>query len=453
MAERSLRHVVLGLLGILGLGAAALASHDTSSPAGFFTVTSLLIGGMYGAAALLLGWFAVRRGSARHLVLTITFGFTAGAYLLLAADPAGASAPWMWATAHIVLPIGLIVALLGGPKFLQAAFAPAETRVRGTLIAGGYIAAILAIMYFGANSGKLPTLKDPTQLVGLGLIVVALSAGAVGLGLRRGRREDLESWLTVVAAANLVDGALTIGATHGATVGALVARIVALIASLAMLRAVLQDAGRLWTKLGADRFAPLDDAAGLLDEREVLVQARLMMPKSATAEPLTIVMFAIDGVEEIFEQHGHLTGDRVRVEIGRRLRATLRDADVVGQRADESFLVLLPETDFDGARIAVDRVLEIVREKAISGVRDSVEATLSAGVAVAAADDDLERVLGAAAAALENARSAGGNRLVILAASADSDAPPGEAPEQAAPQAVAPGEAPAGPDPSLPVAA
>src|SRR5207342_1481203 len=106
------------------------------------------------------------------------------------------------------------------------------------------------ILYFGANSAKLPALKDPTQVLWLGAVVVVLSAGAVGLGLRRGRREDLESWLTVVAAANLVDGALMIGATHVGTVGALVARIVALIASLAMLRAVLQDAGRLWAKLG-----------------------------------------------------------------------------------------------------------------------------------------------------------------------------------------------------------
>jgi diguanylate cyclase (GGDEF)-like protein len=178
-----------------------------------------------------------------------------------------------------------------------------------------------------------------------------------------------------------------------------------------------------------------------------------MMPKGPTAAPLTIVMFAIDGVETIFEEHGHLTGDRVCAEVGRRLRATLRDADVVGQRADESFLVALPETDFDGARIAADRVLDSVRSKPISGVRDSVEATVSAGVAVAMGDDDLERVLGAAAAALENARSAGGDRLVILAASADSQAPPGEDPALDAPHLAAPGEPPAAPDPSLPVAA
>ena len=139
-----------------------------------------------------------------------------------------------------------------------------------------------------------------------------------------------------------------------------------------------------------------------------------------------MVIVAIDGVDDIYDQFGHLTGDRVTGEISRRLRSTLRDADVVGQRGDEAYIVLLPETDVDGARIAVDRVLESIRAKAISGVRDSVPVTASAGVAVAQADDDLERVLGAAAAALDGARNAGGDRLLILAAPTDSHAPPGE---------------------------
>jgi diguanylate cyclase (GGDEF)-like protein len=455
MDERSLRHVVLGVFGVLGLGAAALASHDVSAPAGFFTVTGLAIAFMYGTAAFLLGWFAIRRGSARHVILSLTLAVTAGAYLLLSARPHAAGATYMWAVAHIVLPIGLIGALLGGPKALRTAFTEPSTRLRATAIAGGYIVALLAILYFAPIRGRLPLLKDPTQVVPLALLVVVISAAAVGLGLRRGRREDLESWLTVVAAANLVDAALMIGAKDGGTVGVLVARIVALIASLAMLRAVMQDAGRLWAKMGSARFAPLEEATGVLDEREVLTQARHLMPKGPTAAPLTIVLFAIDGVQDIYDQYGHLTGDRVVAEVARRLHTTLRDADVVGQRADESFLVLLPETDVDGARIAVDRALEIVRTKAISGVRDSVEVTCAAGVAEARGGDDLERVLGAAAAALEGARSAGGNRLLILAATSDSPARPGSeevAASLAEPSVAAvPDVSPA--DPQVPVAA
>ena len=233
MDERSIRHVVLGLLGVLGLGAAALASHSVKSPTGFFVVSGIVIAVMYGAAAVMLGWFSVRRGSARHLILAITFAMTAGAYALLSVAPHGASATWMWATAHIALPVGIVLALLGGPKILREAFAPPSTRVRGTAIAAGYVAALLAILHLAPQHGKLLVLHDPTDLVPLGLLVVVISAVAVGLGLRRGRREDLESWLTVVAAANLVDGALMMGAMKPGTIGELVARVVAMVASLA----------------------------------------------------------------------------------------------------------------------------------------------------------------------------------------------------------------------------
>jgi diguanylate cyclase (GGDEF)-like protein len=452
MDERSLRHAVLGLLGVMGLGAAALASHSISAPAGFFTVTGVAITAMYAVAGLMVGWFAVRRGSARHLILAIAFAFTAGAVALQSVHPHGLSAPWMWATAHVVLPVGIILALLGGPKPLRDAFAVPSTRVRGAMIAAGYVAALLAILYLAPLRGKLPTLHDPTTMVPLGLIVVAISGAAVVIGLRRGRREDLESWLTVVAAATLVDGALTLGARHPGTIGELMARAISLVASLAMLRAVMQDAGRLWTKLGlAGRFAPLDDSLGVLDELEVLEQAHALMPSTAGGPALSIVVLAIDGVDDIYEQFGHLTGDRLTGEVGRRMRTTLRDADVVGQRADEAFILLLPETDAVGARIAVDRVLECIRSKPVSGVRDSVSATASAGVAQAHRDDDLDRVLAAASAALDGARNAGGDRMLILASDVDSLAPPPGAelgPELAA-QAQAPPPAPA----SLPVAA
>ncbi len=428
MDERSLRHVVLGLLGVLGLGAAVLASHPVSPPAGFLGVTGAAIAGTYLVAALLLGWFSVRRGSARHLVLSITFALTAGAFALLTLHPHGASAPWMWVTAHVALPIGIVLSLLGGPRILREAFAPPSTRVRGAAIAAGYAVGVLAVIYLGALRGRLPALDDPTTVAPLGLGVAVISAVAVGIGLRRGRREDLESWLTVVAAANLLSGALVVGAGEPGTLGEMMARIVTLLAGLAMLRAVMQDAGRLWNKLGfAGRFAPLVEE--VLDEHEVLARARLMMPATATATAavasLSVVIVAIDGVDDIYDQFGHLTGGRVTAEIGRRLRSALRDADVIGQRGDEAFIVLLPETDTDGARIAVERALESIRSKSISGVRDSVPVTASAGVAEAQGDDDLEHVLGAAATALERARNAGGDRLVISAAPSDSHAPPG----------------------------
>ena len=45
-----------------------------------------------------------------------------------------------------------------------------------------------------------------------------------------------------------------------------------------------------------------------------------------------------------------------------RLQAVLRDADVLARWDDEELLVLLPETDQDGAEAAAERLREAVRE-------------------------------------------------------------------------------------------
>ena len=56
-----------------------------------------------------------------------------------------------------------------------------------------------------------------------------------------------------------------------------------------------------------------------------------------------------------------LPADRVAAAIPR-LQSALRDADVLARWDDEELLVLLPETDQDGAEAAAERLRESVRE-------------------------------------------------------------------------------------------
>jgi hypothetical protein len=56
-----------------------------------------------------------------------------------------------------------------------------------------------------------------------------------------------------------------------------------------------------------------------------------------------------------------MPGDRVPAAIPR-LQSALRDADVLARWDDEELLVLLPETDQEGAEFAAERLRDAVRE-------------------------------------------------------------------------------------------
>lgn len=97
---------------------------------------------------------------------------------------------------------------------------------------------------------------------------------------------------------------------------------------------------------------------------------------------LSLALVDIDRFRRVNETHGHRTGDRVLVEVTRRLREQARASDVLGRVGGEEIAWLMPETGAMEAWQAVDRA-----RQAISGTPlERVGAvTVSAGVC------DLER--------------------------------------------------------------
>jgi diguanylate cyclase (GGDEF)-like protein len=70
--------------------------------------------------------------------------------------------------------------------------------------------------------------------------------------------------------------------------------------------------------------------------------------------PFSLVYFDCDNFKVVNDTHGHQAGDAVLAEVGRLLRSELRAADAAGRLGGDEFAVLLPETDADSARRAVE---------------------------------------------------------------------------------------------------
>ncbi len=110
-----------------------------------------------------------------------------------------------------------------------------------------------------------------------------------------------------------------------------------------------------------------------------------------------VIAVDLDGFKPVNDEHGHLVGDKVLRELARRMRAELRDTDVVARTGGDEFVVLVPDAAVADA--VADRIRDLsarpfevvegvsIRISASVGVAEIIDGGLNA--AVAKADDAL----------------------------------------------------------------
>ncbi len=141
------------------------------------------------------------------------------------------------------------------------------------------------------------------------------------------------------------------------------------LAAIAVGVLMLALAGALLLRLRQTGQALTEDNALLRtqSERDVLTGLanrrhlqRLMQPDGA-GEPLpfegSLLLIDLDHFKRVNDEHGHAAGDAVLVEVARRLRATLRDEDLVVRWGGEEFLVVARGLSQDQAQTLAQRLL------------------------------------------------------------------------------------------------
>lgn len=121
---------------------------------------------------------------------------------------------------------------------------------------------------------------------------------------------------------------------------------------------------------------------------------------------LSLLMLDLDHFKAINDNFGHQTGDQVLIEFAQRLQSVLRKPAMLGRYGGEEFMVLLPETNPNEARLVAQRILKITASRsALPHYTTSIGlATFQHG-----ADDTLQALIGRADAALYRAKHQGRN--------------------------------------------
>ena len=384
-------------------------------------------------AALLTTQF-LGRGSSQLLGLGAAYlaaGLLAAVHLLVLPGAlthdglfaGGDQAPaWLWAIGHGGLPLGLAIALWGGPLSARRRLAgPTARRGRAVVLAYSFVAAIvagLAWLVIGLGTA-LPTVTNGDRLSTLGLIgaatVLALDLLALVVVARRGRRNAIERRLLLVVVCVLAATALTFASLSRDTVGGYSSSVLDLAASALLLSLLLGGMLRLGVLGGAAdaRAGAVDALTGVRTRAATLVAAEHLHRTSPPGAPLGLALIDVDGLKAIGDEHGQLAADAVLMSVAGRLRTLLRDRDVLGRAGEEGFLILLPDTDADGVTLAVDRAVDGIREQKVGTWAFDVRTTASGGIAmVGAGDQAIAEALAAADLALNQAKAHGRDQVV-----------------------------------------
>src|ERR1700753_2010782 len=129
------------------------------------------------------------------------------------------------------------------------------------------------------------------------------------------------------------------------------------------------------------RSTSTDSLTGLPNRRAIADTIRRMVAQTTrTMRPLAALMCDLDHFKQINDQYGHGRGDDVLAAVGAAITSSIRVSDFAGRFGGEEFLVLLPDTDSNGAIALAEKIRAAVASIRVPTVERVI--TLSVGIAV-----------------------------------------------------------------------
>jgi diguanylate cyclase (GGDEF)-like protein len=161
-------------------------------------------------------------------------------------------------------------------------------------------------------------------------------------------------------------------------------------------------------------LATSDELTGQHNRRHFYALAGALVDAAARgSRDLAAVMLDIDKFKSINDTYGHGVGDEVIRAVAARIRAGIRQSDVLGRYGGEEFAVVLPD-HLGLADELAERMRCAVGDEPIPTQAGPISVTISVGLAhLDASDAGLDQLLARADHALYRAKESGRNRVVV----------------------------------------
>jgi diguanylate cyclase (GGDEF)-like protein len=133
----------------------------------------------------------------------------------------------------------------------------------------------------------------------------------------------------------------------------------------------------------------------------------------------SLVIFDIDHFKRVNDTYGHPAGDAVIRRVAELTRQHMRSTDIAGRYGGEEFVVLLPDTDLQGAVTFAERLRLAVQETSVVHAEQPLSFTISLGIALLSANscESHGQLVERADQALYQSKEGGRNRVSVFQSS------------------------------------
>ncbi len=170
----------------------------------------------------------------------------------------------------------------------------------------------------------------------------------------------------------------------------------------------------------AQKHSLTDSLTGLFNRRffDNALQTEFSRYKRSGSQ-LSLIMLDVDHFKKYNDYYGHLNGDKCLQKIAEALKTKVkRGTDIVARYGGEEFVVILPDTNLQGATILADRLRQFVSKLGIPHAESDVSnfVTISLGIAATGEHSftDGTQLVALADKALYYAKENGRNRFESL---------------------------------------
>ena len=162
------------------------------------------------------------------------------------------------------------------------------------------------------------------------------------------------------------------------------------------------------------KAATLDSLTGLLNRRGFTEHAEAEIQRYLrTGREFSLILGDLDNFKSVNDRHGHVCGDHMLTHLAQLLRERVREMDEVSRWGGEEFMIILPETNTEGAAQLAENLRLAIQDRVFEYKGRRLNITMTLGVASFRRGESLDSCIARADTALYHGKERGRNRVMV----------------------------------------